>query len=944
MEEQINNKTTKDNPKKSKKRVWLVLACIFVVALYLYISLRGQFLNILEVGENYADVFKQNLIYNSSVLAINFVVVFCFIYLTNRFIKKGLKAFFEEDKVKMPKMPNKSVAFILSALISVIVSPILTEKAILALNTAWFGINDPIFNTDIGYFFFQKPFIELLLYYVLILLVFIIVYTIAYYIIVFNVYFDGINLQTLKKSTVIKQLCTYIMLIAIAISGLAYISTQNILNQKFLNVGLGSEDAIFGAGLTDVTIKLWGYRILCVVIIAGVAMAIKFFRSGKNKNAIIALLSVPTYLILLFIIMTGFQVIFVKSNELDREKQYIAYNIENTKKAYNINIEEKEISNSGAISIEEVSSNEKLFNNIPIITKDVTLEALEENQTSIGYYAYKNINLANYSINNKNKLVYVSPREMKSDDRRTYNSKTYEYTHGYGVILSDATVADKNGNIEYIQKEFDGSDEKISISEPRIYFGLKTNSNIITNTKNENEFDYPITSSTNAENIYDGEAGLKLGFLDRLILGINSGDLKLAFNSGITKDTKIITNRNVIERAKTVMPNLVYDENPYLVIRDNGRLVWVLDAYTISNSYPYSQESIIFKNGVRTKINYIRNSVKVIVDAYSGKVQFYLTDRSDPVAMAYFNIYPNLFMPLEEEIPTDIQNHIVYPKYLYDIQAQMLTKYHNIQTEVLYRNDDSWSIAKSGVKSTAVQKTGNQIQSYYTMVKPANEEKEIFSLVIPYTPENKQNINAYLLGEYNGKNNLTLYKFKADDNVLGIMQLENQIDRDDVISKELESINSTGSKLIKNMIVVPINSTILYVEPIYQVLLNESQIPVLKKVIVASGNKVAIGDNLDLAIQNLLSQQAVELDVQNTDSEKGLIQAIIKANNNLEESSNNKDWNLIGKDIGKLQELIKQLEKFEEEQNKINNEIANNVIDSNEVDGNEILVNNIVNE
>lgn len=940
--EEISNKIVTKEKKRTKVRTWIVFVFVIITAIYMLVNIRGGYLNALELGSNYIDVFEKNLMYRIIVMTVNFIIVFVSIYITNKIIKKGLKKFFEEDKLSIPKLPNKSIALIIGVLISIVISPMFLEKVMLAFNVAWFGISDPIFNLDIGYFFFQKPFIELVLYYLLGLMTVLTIYTSIYYIVAFNIYFDGINLETLKKNTFIKQLFANAMIIVITIAGIAFISTQNIVYQKFINGEIGSETAIYGAGITDVTIKLWGYRILSVLIVIAVAMAIRFISKSQKRKAVISLCIIPTYLVVLFIVMTGFQMIFVNPNELDKEKNYIAYNIENTKKAYKINIEEIDIKNTGTITQEQANNNQNVINNIPIITKDITLKTLEEYQTSTGYYTYRNTNLAKYLISGKNELMYISPREMKIDNKTTYDNKTYEYTHGYGVILSDVTKTDENGNVQYIQKSFNGEDNNLNITQPRIYFGTQTNSNIIVNVKDKKEFDYPITSSTNTENIYDGEAGLTLNFIDRLILGIKTGDLGLAFNTNIKDNSKIITNRNILQRVKTVMPYLTYDPNPYMVVREDGSLVWVLDAYTTSNSYPYSQESTIVKDGFKTKINYIRNSVKIIIDAYNGTMKFYLTDRSDPIAMAYRNIYPNLFMPLEEEIPEDISNHILYPMYLYDIQAKMLTRYHNIQTEVLYRNDDIWSIAKTSSGKTMTQSIGTEMEAYYTMLKTTNSSKEEIGLVIPYTLAKKQNINAYLVGKYNKENQLTLYKFKADDNVLGAMQLENQIERDEVISKELENINTTGAKIIKTMIIVPIDNTLLYVEPIYQVLLNETKIPVLKKVIVASGNRVAIGDNLEEAIKNLLSQQAVELEVQNTDTQSDLIQSIIKANNNLSESSNNNDWELMGKDINKLQELIKELEKLVEEENKLKNTIDTNTIDSDLISN--TVISNQINE
>ena len=428
--------------------------------------------------------------------------------------------------------------------------------------------------------------------------------------------------------------------------------------------------------------------------------------------------------------------------------------------------------------------------------------------------------------------------------------------------------------------------------------------------------------------------------LDRLILGIHTGDLKIAFNTNMNSESKVITNRNIIERAKTLMPYLMYDENPYMVITDTGRQVWVLDAYTISNSYPYSQESIIEKDGIRTRINYIRNSVKVLIDAYDGTMQFYITDRTDPIAMAYRNIYPNLFMDLDAQIPEDISEHMVYPQLLYNIQADMLSMYHNVQTEVLYRNDDLWDIARNTANRQSASSIGTKMDSYYTMLKTSDSSEEKLGLVVPYTPYNKQNIIAYLVGTYENDNKLKLYKFNSDNNILGPMQLENQIEQDEAISEELKALNVAGTKLIKDMIIVPIENTLLYVQPIYQVLLNESQVPILKKVVVASGNKLAIGNNLQDAIEKLVSQEASRIEIENTDNEEGLIEAIIKANNNLSESSANSDWELMGKDINRLQSLIKQLEELINETENV----ENTEIDSDLVNENNTITNSIENQ
>lgn len=897
--------------KKNKTRMILVLLFLLLFAGISYIELRGSYLEYLELGQNYTNIFYTNLTYRYGIMAVNFVILYFILYFTNRGIKKGLKPFFEKEKKEIPKLPNKSLALVISALVSFVTSSALMQKIMLISNGTSFGIQDPIFGLDIAYYMFQKPVIETLALYFVILFVGLSIYIALYYVIAFNRYFDGVDGKMLKESLFMKKLTRNALLIIIGIAILTVINTQNTMFGKILTVKNDLE--IVGAGMTETTIKLWGYVIFAFVIIIFAYRALKYFKKGNTGKVLKNLAVIPGYLVVLFIVMVVFDLAFVSTNELDKEKEYIAENIKNTKNAYNINIEEKNIENSGTITSEEVEENANVINNIPVISKDAVSKTLENSQTVTGHYVYPNISIAKYNINGKNQLVYVAPREI-TNSGRTYNNKTYEYTHGIGEIFTSATESSQNGNIQYIQKDIVGKDEKINISEPRIYFGLETKETIATNTKNKNEYDYTDENGTDQVYSYNGQAGLQLGFLDRLILGIKKGDINLAFSGEITNESKILINRDVITRAKKALPYLIYDEEPYTAVTDEGKIVWVLDAYTVSSSYPYSQYTSIEHDGTKEKINYIRNSVKVIIDSYDGTMSYYITDRNDPIAMAYRNIYPSLFKELDEKIPEDISSHFVYPEFLYNVQAKILKVYHNVKPDVLYRADDVWDIAKfNSTKST--KSTGTYMEPYYTMVKTSDGEQ--LGLVQIYTPDEKQNIISYLVGSNsNGNNELKLYKFSADSNIVGPMQLDKQLEEDEAISSELKSLNVTGTKLTKQMIAVPINNTILYVEPIYQTMLNESEVPVLKKVVVASGNKVAIGDNLTKALENLLSKYAVDIEVENTDDVEGLIEAIIKANKNLTQSNENNDWEMMGKDIKKVQELIDSLEKVKEKEDK----------------------------
>ncbi len=942
-EKSSENVKTESKPIKKKSRMYLVLLFLALTAVVMYVIYRGNYLEILELGENYLPIFWRNIAYMSITFIVNFLVLFILIYLTNRKIKNGLKPFFDEEKRKMPKILNKSLAFILSILVSGLTTSVLLDKVMLCFNSAGFGINDPIMNYDIGYFVFQKPFIEFILLYAMGIVVGLTIYAALYYIIAINHYFDGVNRETLRKSPLIKQALVNLRVLAVLLGIFIIIWTQNIGTQKFMTLEQDSiAYSLYGAGVADTTIQLWGYRILAVVIIISIFIAVKYIKLKQTKKILLSLMAVPIYMISMFLVLFAFQAFFVNSNELDKEKLNIAANIDYTKQAYNINVEEVNLKDEGTLTKSDIVNNSKLLDNIALVNRDIVLQDLNALQTNKGYYAYRNTQIAQKTINGEKKLVYISPREIISSEG-TYNNKTYEYTHGFGGIVTSATDIDEKGNLVNLQKSFSNEDNILEITEPRIYFGTQTNDTVVTNSKTKKEFDYPITdkgNTKNAENTYNGNAGLKLGFLDRLILAIKERDLKLAFSSDVTDESKILINRNIKERAKTLLPDLIYDENPYIIIDEDGKMLWVLDAYTTSNNYPYSQKITIDTDYGRKEVNYIRNSIKVLIDAYDGTINFYITDKTDPIAMAYYNLYEGLFVNKDTQIPEYISNQFIYPEFLYKIQAELITRYHDVQPDVLYRNDDVWSIATNNISKVST-KTGTEIEPYYTMVQTVEKSDPELGLVIPYTPYNKQNMLAYMVGTYeNGQPQLKIYKYPSDSNVLGPMQLNTQLEQDERIASELESLNTTGTKITKYLIAVPIDNKILYIEPIYQQYINEADsVPTLKRVIAASGNKVAIGNTLKESLTNLVSQYAVDIEVENTDNVDDLIDAIIRANDNLKDSSQNGDWTMMGKDMDKLQTLIEQLNKLveeqkkEEQENTINNTI--NTIGENDITNNE---------
>ena len=896
-----------------KMRAIIVIIFIAIYALGTYVSLRGQYLEYVELGEQYVEKFFTDIKYKYSIMGITFVLLSIILYFTNRGIKKGLKPFFEQEKREVPKLPNKSITLIVAAIVSVIVSNDLVDKVLLFVSNASFGKTDIIFNLDISYYMFIKPLVEALLSNFVKMMIALSAYMAGYYIIIFNFYFKAVDRELLRKSKLIKKLLRNAIIVSIGMALQNALNTQNIVTGKFLTLNNGTE--LTGAGVIESTIQLWGYLILSVIIVIAVIISVKFFVQNKMKKIVYPVAVVPIYLVTLFLVMVGYDCTFVKSNEFDKERKYISENIKSTQEAYNIKVKETSIDYSGTIKEDEVEKNDDVIDNITIVNKDLVKKSLKDTQTETGYYIYNSVSLAKYNINGKDQLTYVAPREAENNTI-SYNNKTYEYTHGMGQIIASATSVTEDGNVEYLQKDISGSDNILEVKEPRIYYGVETNSVAVTNTKNKSEYDYTDSDGVEHVNNYDGNSGIQVGFWDRLILAVKNKDIRLAMTSSISSESKILTNRNIVKRAKAVLPNLIYDENPYTVV-DDGKIYWVLDAYTVSDKYPYSTYTEVEYDGAKCNINYIRNSVKVIINAYDGEMTFYITDRNDPVIMAYLKLYPTIFSDYSgKEIPDGIKQQMKYPKFLYDVQSEMLMVYHNVKEDVLYRNNDVWALTQYGTTSTKSKVA--TLEPYYAMIKTPDNDKSELGLIQMYTQNGKSNITSYLVGSCNGTEcELKIYKYPTDSNILGPIQLDNQIDQDETISAKLATINVTGSKISKDMKIIPINNTVLYVETIYQTMANEPNQPItLKKVIVASGTKVAIGNTLEEAISNLLSQSAVNIEITNTEDVDGMIQAIINANKNLTESNDRNDWEMMGSDLKELQSLIDSLDKMIKENNK----------------------------
>ncbi|MFY9544107.1 MAG: UPF0182 family protein, partial [Bacillota bacterium] len=462
------------------------------------------------------------------------------------------------------------------------------------------------------------------------------------------------------------------------------------------------------------------------------------------------------------------------------------------------------------------------------------------------YYDFHDIDLDRYQVGDKTRQMAISARELSvtrlPEEAKTWISEHLVYTHGYGLALSPTSEASREGLPRFIIGDIPprSSEPGFLVERPEIYFGEKTDDYVIVNTAAK-EFDYPEGDSA-AYTVYEGTGGIRLSsLLRRVAFALRFGSSKVLFSSDISSESRVMFDRNIKTRVQRIAPFLTYDEDPYLVLAD-GRLFWIWDAYTVSSYYPFSQP-------VQAGFNYIRNSVKVVIDAYNGDVTFYLSDPSDPVAATLSKIFKSLFKPFDD-MPDDLKAHLRYPVDLFEIQAQVLCVYHVTEPDTFYSRGDNWEFPVEVYGEQRVR-----VSPYYVYMKTPGEERAEYLLILPLVPSGKDNMAGWLMARCDVPRlgELVLYTFPKDRLVYGPMQIESRIDQNPEISQDLTLWSQRGSKVIRgNLLVIPIDTSILYVEPLY-LLAEQSELPELRRVIVAFGDSVAMGDTLDEALRAVFS-------------------------------------------------------------------------------------------
>ncbi|MBP6142773.1 MAG: UPF0182 family protein, partial [Proteocatella sp.] len=725
------------------------------------------------------------------------------------------------------------------------------------------GVKDPLFDRDISFYVFKLPLINNLFALALNALISLMIITVVYFAVLIsqdpppkedhNIHDDNIRdmYPEMRSRESVNKLVELGLSIVITI-GVAFfmvLALRNVLSTYELLYS--SRGAIFGAGYTDVKVALWVYRIKAVVSLL-IAGALLFGRKkGDMKKLALGGVSV---LVIVTLIGTGAEMavqnFIVSPDELSKERPYIQNTIKYTNLAYGLDdVEIREFPVDQNLTVDDIINNKETITNISLNDYRPTKEAFNQLQGLRGYYSFNDVDIDRYVIDGKLTQVFLSIREIDKDkleaNARTWINTKLKYTHGYGATVAPVNQLNPSGQPNMILKNVPVSTnaEALTLTKPQVYFGELTNDYVIVNT-NEMEFDYP-KGDSNEMTKYEGAGGIELNLFNRSLFATRERDLKILISGGINSDSKILINRNIKTRVQKVAPFIRFDEDPYAVIAD-GRIHYIIDGYTATNFYPYSEP---FSD--KSNTNYIRNSVKAVVDSYDGTIDFYISDETDPIIETYSKIFPDLFKEMSE-MPEFVRSHIRYPQFLFDIQAQMYATYHMNNPDVFYNREDKWDIPIETYQGETVP-----MESLYFTFKLPKEEKAEFVLSIPYTPKQKQNMTAFLVGRNDGEfyGDLVLYSFPKDKSIIGPQQMEARFSNNDVISKDLSLWDSRGSQVLRgHILTIPIESSILYVEPLYIRADSESAIPEVKRIIVGYNDKVVMEETLDKALEKIFGK------------------------------------------------------------------------------------------
>ncbi|MHB0912000.1 MAG: UPF0182 family membrane protein [Armatimonadota bacterium] len=894
------------------RRIGRIILAV-IVALFIFggtiITLYTDWLWFGELG--YTQVFRTQLATRVALGVIAgllfFAIVYANLWLARRFAPPVLPRFDERDiRAHMGQFARRGIGLLILGA-TLVVSVLVALEA----QSNWFSLQmfthptafgeaDPVFHRDIGFYIFQFGFLKYIYGWLFFTLVVTFIASAAVH------YLDrAIDVLAGRPTFAphVKAHLSFILAALLFVKAWGY--RLNMYELLYSPAGV-----VFGAGYTDVHARMIALSILSVVaVIAGVLALANIYRRGIALPTASLVILIAASFIIGVIYPAIVQQVYVKPNEIVRESRYIRNNIDFTRKAFNLDkISVKNFPAADALSPADLEKNRATLNSIRLWDYrplDKTYSQLQE----LGpYYRIANVDVDRYVIGGELRQVTLAARELTLADIQsgtsTWVNRHFQYTHGYGAVMSPVNRATEEGLPDFFVKDIPPrSSVGIGIKRPQIYFGEMTDEYVVVNSRSR-EFDYP-AEGTPVYTRYAGKGGIPIaGYGRRLAFAWRFSDLNMILSNPISTDSRLMFRRNIRERVQAVFPYLQYDPDPYLVI-SGGKLYWMLDAYTVSSRYPYSTPLEIG--------NYMRNAAKVVVDAYDGTVNFYAADETDPILATYRKVFPGVFKPLSA-MPEDLRAHIRYPEMLFRAQSAMLLNYHVKDPQVLYNKSDRWDIPFEIVGTSEEQ---TQMEPYYVVMTLPGEAREEFLLMLPFTPTNKNNMIAWMAAKSGPEDygKLTLYQFPRNELVQGPANIESRIRQDSSISPQLSLWDQRGSRVNwGNLLVIPIENSVLYVKPLY--LESEtSKIPELKRVVVAYGGRVVMEETLPAALSRIFGGAAPEEErrpVQGpTAAPSGASQRLIDQANRefrqAEEAQRKGDWAAYGEHIRRLGETLRRL-------------------------------------
>ncbi|WP_138289759.1 UPF0182 family protein [Clostridium perfringens] len=906
----------------------LISILLLVVVFFVSTNFIINFQWFKEVG--YLNVFFTKLIAISKLFVPIFILYFCVIAIYLFTLRKSIRSLVGDTKFKSVKKYFLISNLVISILGAGATATTQWYKILQFTNAVSFGEVDPIFNKDISFYVFKLPLVQSLFSTAISLIIILVLITVIIYLALGfkdKIYQNKDNVININSKTygirkfAGKQLAVLASVLSLLI-GCSYLL-------KSYNLVYSTRGVSYGAGYTDVKITMIFYKVIAIAcVISSIVVFISILKL-KFRPIIISIASIAVLIVLEPVVAIFTQQFVVKPNEMELEKPYISYSIDATKKAFNIDeIEVKEMEPNENITSEKLEDNKDIIENLKVNSTGPLLSFYQQVQLIKNYYEFNDADTDRYNINGKYTQVFVSPREINREAMTTWQNKHLRYTHGYGLAMSRVNSVTEFGQPDFVMKDIPTvNTTDINLENPRIYFGESDNDYVIVNTEG-GEFDYPTGDTENTFN-YNGTGGLKMTPFNRVLFSIYERNPKILMSSSITSESRIILNRNIVKRVQEIAPFLTYDSDPYIVVHD-GRLVWMMNAYTSTDKYPFSEP--------HEGVNYIRNSVKVVVDAFNGNVDFYVTDENDPIINCYLKIYKGLFKLLSE-MPEDLKEHFRYPQDLFELQSKVLTKYHVDDPIKLFTEEDLWDrsldVVKHGgenlsqgdegkeesILNKAKENKNNEAENegLYLMTKLPDEENVEMMLLDYFNMRGKQSMVALLGARMDGDNygELVMYKFPPQRTIYSPILFKNRIQQDPNISKEISLWAGKGSEVIYgDIIIVPIEDSLLYLNTIYLKANSENSMPEMKRVILSNGDKIVIEENIEKALLKLFNYNSFE-ENKNSNKDETSNTEITSDNSGVKEAADlfnkaieaqkNGDWATYGEFINKLGDVLNKM-------------------------------------